>query len=162
MKKIIFALTIATIFSFINFQPVKAQNALSAYGGYSWNYGAIGGEFRSGKWGFNLGVMPTSMPMSGDPVSAWAIGATWYGDTWDFSSMYINLAYNFAGYREETTRNGSYTSKTTEGMPIFTCGYYIPFWNSRLFVKAGIGYGYHNSKDFFTFDVLFGVNIFGN
>ncbi len=161
MKKTAFILVIATIFSFLSPQISQAQNAFSAYGGYSWINGAVGAELQMGYWSATVGMMPTSMPMSGESVQAWSLAVTWYGDTWDASAMYIALGYNFAGYRSETTVNGIYTENVIEGMPVFTVGYKIPL-SELLYVKGGIGYGYHSKDDFFTWELLLGIYIFGN
>jgi hypothetical protein len=163
MKKVflLMFLTMALMLS----SNLKAQTpmTLSGQGGYSWLSGVVGGEIQFGHIGLGGGWMPTSMPYSGDPVSSVGLYGTYYtlpaGQPG--YSEYLTVGVASAGYQEETYTNSRYSNGSTSPMTIIMLG---AKWQGERgwFSKLGVGYGWCDQAEAFTFEATVGFTLFSN
>ena len=131
--------------------------AVSIHGGYSWLDGVVGVDFQSGLFGLSGGWMPTIMPMSGEPVNSIGVAASIYsGPPSDPFTMYISGGIASAGYQyEESTGYGE-----TQPMTIVMLG--TRYNGNKIYLKVGVGYGWCDYADAWTFEGTLGFPIFKN
>ena len=136
---------------------------LNGHAGYSWLNGVVGGEIQAGHIGFSAGWMPVSMPYSGDPVNSAGIAGTYYtlpaGQPG--YGAYISAGIATAGYQEEIYDSYGYYDGTTAPMTIIMIG---TKWQGERgwYSKGGVGYGWCDYGDAFTFEILIGFTLFSN
>lgn len=163
MKKVLLMLmlTIALMLP----STLKSQNPMTLSGqvGYSWLNGIVGGEIQFGHIGLSAGWMTASMPYSGDNVSSAGLAGTWYSlpAGQPGYSGYFSAGVATAGYQEETYSSSGYYDGFTAPMTILMIG---TKWQGERgwFSKGGIGYGWCEYADAFTFEICIGFTLFSN
>ena len=138
-------------------QSIKAPFAFSAQGGYSWINGVVGGDLQTGLFGISAGWMPTVMPLSGTRVNSFCAAVTIYSDpVTEPLAWYGSFGIASDGYQYEDIYGG----EGTEAVYIVMVGtrYNMP----RIFLKAGVGYGWNQYAGVFTGEITFGVPLFKN
>lgn len=154
-------LTVALMLS----SNVKAQTPITFSGqaGYSWLSGVVGGELQIGHIGLGSGWMPTSMPYSGNPVNSVGIYGTYYTLPAGQPGYggYLSVGAASAGYQEEYYDSYGYYKGSTYPMTIVMVG---TKWQGERgwFGKAGLGYGWCEYAEAFTFELTVGFTLFSN
>ena len=162
MKKIF--LTIVVFMSFLLLSmTVSAQNeqtetpyAVSLQGGYSWLNGVVGGDVQIGHIGLSGGWMPTKMPMTNEKISSVGIAVTAYSDVYYENSWFVSLGSASNGYRYEDSNGYGATSPMT----IVMVG--DKYGSDDFNMKLGIGYGWCDYGNAWTFEATIGFKLFGN
>ena len=163
MKKILVLLLLTVALMLPSTLNAQTPITLSGQAGYSWLSGVVGGELQFGHIGLGAGWMPTSMPYSGDPVNSTGIYGTWYtlpaGQPG--YSGYLSAGVATAGYQEETYTSSGYYDGFTSPMTIIMVG---TKWQNDTgwFGKCGIGYGWCDYAEAFTFEITVGFTLFSN
>jgi len=157
MKKFI---TILTMFVLLLFSSnIKSQTqALTVQGGYSWTMGIVGVEYQFNYLAIGAGVMPSTMPMSGDPITSLSAYLAWTNYRPDESGFYLSLGYASQGYRYEESSwgyYGTYSDSFTNPMGIVNLGYKWQFW-SGLNLKGEVGYGFCEYSKVWTYGITAG------
>lgn len=163
MKKVLLmlVLTIALMLP----STLKAQTPITFGGqaGYSWLSGIVGGEIQAGHIGVGVGWMPTSMPYSAEPVSSVGFYGTYYTlpTGQPGYSGYLTIGAASAGYQEETYGSSGYYDGFTAPVTIVMVG---TKWEGERgwFSKVGVGYGWCEYMDAFTFEITVGFTLFSN
>jgi hypothetical protein len=162
MKKIFITLSLILVLILIstnlNAQPSQVPPySISAFGGYSWLNGVLGGEAQFGHYAVGGGWMPTKMPMSGITINSGCFYGTYYtGTPLDEYSFYISAGMATAGYQYEDSWGGQ------ETLPITIIMGGAKYTSGPIYLKTGIGYGWCSEMGSFTFEIGLGFTIFGN
>ena len=107
--------------------------------------------------------MPAQMPYSGDHINSIGLYGTYYtlpaGEP-GFSS-YLSAGVASKGYQEEVYNSYGYYNGMTSSMAIIMVG---EKWQGEKgwFGKAGLGYGWCDYSDAFTFEITIGFTLFSN
>ena len=163
MKKVLLMLVLTIALMLPSTLKAQTPMTFSGQAGYSWLSGVVGGEAQFGHIGLGAGWMPTSMPYSGNPVNSVGIYGTYYtlpaGQPG--YSGYFSAGVATAGYQEEIYSNSGYYDGTTASMTILMAGMK---WQGEKgwFSKAGLGYGWCDQADAFTFEITVGFTLFSN
>ena len=153
MKKIL--TLIVAIFAFATFGHAQ-DAAFTVQGGYSWTMGMVGVEYQYNYLAVGAGVMPTTMPGSGDPLTSFSAYAAWTNYKPDESGLYASIGFASNGYRAETSYNGgSWGSDVTSPMGIVNLGYKVQ-WYSGLNIKGEVGFGWCEYAKVFTYGLTAG------
>lgn len=139
---------------------MSAQNetpiAFNVQGGYSWLNGVVGAELQIGHFGLSGGWMPTTMPLSGAKINSYSFAGTYYSEPNSQFSSYLSVGVASQGYRYEDSWGNGATAPVTilmvglkEEADIFS-------------VKAGLGYGWSDQGDAWTFEATIGLVLFSN
>lgn len=157
MKKIL--LTIAILLA-ISCSMINSQTpmSLSASGGYSWLTGVLGAEAQIGNIGLSAGWMPTKMPISKEKINSYSFAVSYYTlkTGQEGYSGYLTLAESTQGYRYEDSWGGEST------MPILIFGGGVKYDTDGVWSKLGIGYGWCDLGNAWTFEFTLGFVLFGN
>ena len=155
MKKIL--LTVIVLFAITTFSFAQPSGgALNIQGGYSWTNGLIGAEFQAGHLAVSAGWFPTKMPGSDEKLSSFSANFLVYGGNWDESSYYASIGVASAGFRSQNRYNGgSWTNDNVSPMTIVMVGYKYGDW-SGLNMKAGVGYGWCDLGNAWTWELTIG------
>ena len=164
MKKLLLAIfmSISLIFAstILSAQSTESTQSTTPYslsitGGYSWLTGALGGEFQFGNVGLAAGWMPTTMPLSGTKINSGCYAITYYYPENNYFT-YASAGISTKGYQYEDTWGGAYTKAVT----IIMFG--EKWQGKRLWMKAGVGYGWCDEAKVWTGEITLGLILFGN
>jgi len=140
-----------------NAQSQPSPFALSVHGGYSWLDGVVGGDLQTGLFGLSAGWMPTTMPLSGDPVNSLCAAISIYsGPVTDAYTWYGSFGVASDGYQYEDTYGG----EGTEAVYIAMVG--TRYNSPKVYLKAGIGYGWNEWAGVWTGEITLGIPLFKN
>lgn len=152
MKKIVLLLSLVFTLSIASF----AQQAFTVQGGYSWTMGMIGAEYQLGHSAIGAGIMPTTMPGSGESLTSFSAYYMWTGYEYDESGYYLSLGFASAGYRSQINYNNTgWTDGTVAPMGIVNLGYKAQ-WYSGLNLRGEVGFGWCEYAKVFTYGLTAG------
>ena len=158
MKNILLslAMAIALLFATSTINVVHAQNALTVQAGYSWTMGMVGVAYQFNYIEIGGGIMPSTMPGNGDPITSLSAFVAWTNYQPDESGLYLSLGVASQGYRSQMSYNGSgWEDDFTSPMGIINLGYKLQFY-SGFNIKGEVGYGWCEYAKVFTYGVTVG------
>lgn len=143
---LIFALSVSSI----------AQQAFTVQGGYSWTMGMVGVEYQYNYLAVGAGIMPTTMPGSGDAVTSFSAYLAWTDYKPTESGFYASIGFASDGYRSQYNYNNTgWTDDFTASMGIVNLGYKLQ-WFSGFNIKGEVGYGWCEYAKTVTYGVTAG------
>lgn len=152
MKKLVLFLSLIFALSISSF----AQQAFTVQGGYSWTMGMVGVAYQYNYLEVGAGVMPTTMPGSGDATTSFSAYLAWTDYKPDNSGLYASIGFASQGYRSQYNYNSTgWTDDFTAPMGIVNLGYKLQ-WFSGFNIKGEVGYGWCEYAKVFTWGATLG------
>ena len=140
-------------FATISYSQTKA---FTVQGGYSWTMGMVGVAYQHNYLEIGAGVMPSTMPGSGDAITSYSAFLAWTNYKPTESGYYASIGYASQGYRSEMNYgNTGWTDGFTAPMAIVNAGYKVQ-WYSGFNIKGEVGYGWCEYAGVFTYGLTAG------
>jgi len=153
MKKILTLFIM--LFACVTLSQAQSQ-AFTVQGGYSWTMGMVGVAYQYNFLEVGAGVMPSTMPGSGDAITSFSAYLAWTNYKPENSGLYASIGFASKGYRSQYSYNGgSWTDDFTAPMGIVNLGYKLQ-WYSGLNIKGEVGYGFCEYANVFTWGATVG------
>ena len=153
MKKILTLFFTIFAFTAVSFSQTQA---FTVQGGYSWTLGMVGVAYQFDFIEVGAGIMPSTMPGSGDAITSFSAFAALVNYDYNNSGIYTSLGFASQGYRSEMQYNGgSWTDGFTAPMGIVNVGYKLQIYYG-LNIKGEIGFGFCEYAKVFTYGITAG------
>jgi hypothetical protein len=157
MRKPLIVSILTILFTLLSLSSnAQTATSFSVHGGYSWLNGVVGADLQYGCFGISGGWMPTSMPISGDKINSYGFAVSVYSGPPSENISYLSGGIASDGYQYETSRGYG----ETQQMMIIMLGTKYNF--NSFYGKVGVGYGWCDQADAFTFEATIGIPIFKN